>query len=757
MHKKLLLCLTALMLIIQPMLFAAAETNNDAQMQTQKYTSNKYTQVDGKDEPITSANSSLAGFEQAAESEKLVLFVNPKSLAIKVQNKATGYIWSSTIDSMDNFKLNQSWKDFVESAITIEYLNRQGKLAKESITTNDSTVKIERKDNGFTASISFMQAKIKMKLSVELTDNDVVISLPEESIEESTNTKLVSVQTYPFFGATAQDTVPGYMFIPDGAGALIRYDHDVAMASPYIATVYGNDAGIAAPTYSVNLNAEYTASMPIYGVVHGIEQNAFLGVIEAGDLYSQIMAYKAGLSTEFNWITTKFIYRYAYKQPTSKSDKSGTAIETYQSEANKFDIQLRLKVLDNEAADYVGLAQSYQQYLIDQGILKENEGEGDNPILRLEFLGAEMKKGLLWNTVVPMTPFDSLPGLVEQLNEEGVEDLFLVYKGWYKNGLNGSLLNKFPFEKKLGKKSEIKDTIKELEEQQVPVYFHTDYLKALKGSTGFFSSVEYSKQINSKTILDMTGDLNYYYVTPTDALELAKEHMKEYEDYGMNRLAADSISSNVFSVFNKDTKASREQNRALSLETMDVLGDGNADRLALYEPNAYAWGKTDKYLDTPLSSSGYLYVSDTVPFLQIVLKGYVDMYSPYMNFSSNIEDELLKLIDYGTYPSFYLTEKSSFLLSKTASRNVYTSEFSSWKDEIVHQYGVIQDTLAQVKDATIIDREVLSPGVVAITYSNQTTFIVNYTDHSFAREDVTVEAKDFAVLKGDKYRDPGNN
>lgn len=754
MHKKLFLCLTALLLFVHPVFFAAAGTTSSIPKQTKQYTSNKYTQVDKKDQPIESQNASLANYEQMAENENLLLYVHPESLAIKVKSKATGYIWSSTIDDMGKYKLNQSWKDFIDSAVTIEYLNRQGKLMKESLTANDSEVKIKQQKNGFTADIQFTQAKIKLQLAVELTDNDVIISIPQENIKESKHTELVSVQIYPFLGATRSDTVPGYMFIPDGSGALIRYDHNVAMESPYTAAVYGNDIGFVTPMNQGDINPEFTASMPVYGVVHGVQQNALLAMIESGDLYSQIIAYKAGLATEFNWITTKFIYRYKYKQPTNKSDMSGTAIETYQAEANPIDIKLRFTVLNHEAADYVGLARAYQAHLENQGMLTKNQS--DHPLLRLEFLGAEMKEGLLWNSVVSMTPIHSLPGFVHQLNQQGVENFFIVYKGWYRKGLNGSLVNKFPFEKKIGSKSEIRDTIKELKERQVPVYFHTDYMRALKGSTGLFSSVEYSKQINSKLIRDMQNELQYYYVTPEDSLELAKDHVKKYREYGMEQLAVDSMSSNVFSVFNKGMNGSREQNRSLNLETIDALGEGNTNRIALYQPNAYAWGKTDKYLDIPVSSSGYLYVSDTVPFLQIVLKGYMDLYSPFMNFSSNQDDELLKLIDYGTYPSFYLTEESSYLLAKTPSRNIYTSEFSTWKEEIVQQYQVIQDSLAQVKDATIVQREVLSPGVVATTYSNDTTFIVNYTDHSFAAENVTVQAKDFAVLKGDKYRDPVN-
>ncbi|PGL70098.1 DUF5696 domain-containing protein [Bacillus sp. AFS055030] len=750
MYKKIILSSSLLLLSIQPNVYA--EKNNDlitsVNKNTQKYASNQFTQMEVHKNKIKSQNSSLAGFEKIAENKKLELYVNSESLAIKVKNKSNGYIWSSTVDHMEKYKLNSTWEQFVESAITIEYLNIQGKLRKESITTHSAKINLKKKANGFDANITFGQAKIKMKLSVELAKDEVIVSIPEASIIEMGKVKLVSANVYPFFGASKENEIPGYLFIPDGSGALIRYEKNgVKMESPYSATVYGEDKGISFATQSEDTNESYRASIPVFGVVHGEHQNALLGIIEDGDNYARIDAYKAGLSTEFNWVTSNFTYRYAYKQPTSKNQKSGKALDLFQKKRNNFDIKLHYRILENDHANYVGMAKSYQSYLVNNGVLKKKTN--DSPMLRLEFLGGEKKEGLFWDSVVSMTPISNLPKYANELVRNGVDDFFIVYKGWNKNGLTGTFPKKFPFERKLGSKGEVNETVKELKKKDVPLYFYTDYVKAYEGSSSLFGGGNIAKQVNTKAILDEENGYNYYYLHPEKAISYAKKDKKEYKKYSMENLAVDSNGSELYSAFNDRHTASREESKQSHNKVLSILNSGDVDKTALYQPNVYAWGMTDKYLDIPMGSSNYLYVSDTVPFLQIVLKGYVDYYAPFSNFWSNQKEELLRLIDYGAYPSFYLTGNNSYLLSETPSRDLYTSEYKAWKSEIVNQYGVIQKSLKLVKNESIMSREVLSEGVVKVTYSNNSSFIINYTNMPFKSGSLTVAAKDFAVMKGE--------
>ena len=53
-------------------------------------------------------------------------------------------------------------------------------------------------------------------------------------------------------------------------------------------------------------------------------------------------------------------------------------------------------------------------------------------------------------------------------------------------------------------------------------------------------------------------------------------------------------------------------------------------------------------------SSQYLQFTDTVPFLAIALRGELDLFGANANFYAYARDELLRLIDYGIYPSLLL-------------------------------------------------------------------------------------------------------
>ena len=60
---------------------------------------------------------------------------------------------------------------------------------------------------------------------------------------------------------------------------------------------------------------------------------------------------------------------------------------------------------------------------------------------------------------------------------------------------------------------------------------------------------------------------------------------------------------------------------------------------------------------SPLSSSGYAFIDQEIPFLSMVLKGKMDLYGPYQNFQSDQKVYYLKLIETGVRPSFLLTQE----------------------------------------------------------------------------------------------------
>jgi hypothetical protein len=206
-------------------------------------------------------------------------------------------------------------------------------------------------------------------------------------------------------------------------------------------------------------------------------------------------------------------------------------------------------------------------------------------------------------------------------------------------------------------------------------------------------------------------------------------------------LALDGIGSMLYS----DFKAGNFLNREDAITRYQALMEANPGRKAFYLPNSYMFAYMDAYYDMPLSNNGYIYMTDSVPFLQIVLSGYVPYYGPAMNFSSDPQTDLLRHVEYGVYPSFYLTEEPTGKIISTPSFWLYTSSFKQWGSDIDRTYAGLNERVGPVKGQSIVARDMLTNGIVAVTYENGKQMIVNYTDQPFNAGGTIVNAKDAVI------------
>ncbi|MCA1319669.1 DUF5696 domain-containing protein [Bacillus tianshenii] len=750
MYKKIILFLLIAMLPVHVIAdslkdkdeLEEIEVESELGEETLRFDSNQFTQTEKENKPLP--EGSLEGFEKVTENEELALYVNRASLAIKIQNKSTGYIWNSGLDQPENYRLNNTWTEMVQSAITIDYLDRKGNVKTESILTSESESEITMEENGFKADIEFKNSSIDVQLKVSLEEDDVVIHVPDAGIKDGKYNKIVSMKVYPFLGAANEDDISGYLFIPDGSGALMRFEKSPFRSdTPFVGNIYGTDEGF---TRNIASQDDYTyptqeISVPVYGAVHGVKQNGFITAIEEGQSYGSILAYPSGASTDFFWVTSQYQYRFSYYQPTSKSMGG---FNVYQEEKNSFDIKQRVMILEDEEADYVGMAKRYQERLVETESLEKEEDAVD---VRLEFLGGETKKGLLWDTVLPMTKVNEIPGYVEELQKNEVDNMHVVYRGYTKGGLTGTLPEKFPLEGKLGSDADYEETMKKLKDKDIPFYFYTDFTKAYEGASGFSGSKDVAKKKNAQPMTQREYGKMSYYLSPEKTLEIAKKDQKDFKEHGVTNLAVDTTGYTLFSDFNKGMKSTRSEMIQTYQETFGLYQE-QMGGLSFYKPNDYAWGYMDKYLDMPMYSSSYMFVTDTVPFLQIVLKGYKPYYASFSNFSHNPTEEVLRMIEFGAYPSFYLTTESSQELLKTPSRGLYTSEFDVWKEQVIDQYKAVKESLGEVENMTITDRIVHKKGVVEVVYENGVSIIINYTEAPFSVQGVEVEATSFEVVEG---------
>ena len=83
------------------------------------------------------------------------------------------------------------------------------------------------------------------------------------------------------------------------------------------------------------------------------------------------------------------------------------------------------------------------------------------------------------------------------------------------------------------------------------------------------------------------------------------------------------------------------------------------------------------------------------------------MYSDYVNFEANKNEFFLQMVESGVYPSFYITYENSSALIYTNSCDLYSTEYSTYKDTIVEYDAQLREVAAAVENAFIVEHEKL--------------------------------------------------
>lgn len=678
------------------------------------------------------------GFEQAAENQTFVLYANPETLAFKVLDKRNGYLWHSNLDApQPGDRLNRTWAAFAASGVSIEYLDARAVNRRISLSSANVEKTYSATADGFAAELRFSDFGIALQLRVALAEDGVTVEVPFDSIRQDDPAyRLGLLYLYPFMGATRADEIKGYTLIPDGSGALIPFGATTRAKSMFYGRYYGPDLGMLERLpFDPNINRPHRLSVPVLGMAHEHDQggNAYLLVIEEGAAYAELHAHPAGIITNFNFAYTPFIYNQSYFQTTNRA---GAGVTTIQRFTNSFNVRLRYRFLAGADSDYVGMARSYQRYLLERGQLKSTPVNGQQAIgIRLEFLGGDKEPVLLWHRMVAMTTVRQMQAILRELNLPRAQ---VVYYGWQPFGASSMPGSQLAIDRQLGSLADLKTLSAEVQSNGGRLYLYLDPQAALHNEGGYSLRQDLAMAI---TGLYMSGHnrnkANYYF-----NVEAVQKRLPQLAEQVAKQLSAglaiDQLGNTLYGDFRSQPPLNREQ----ALQHYSRMLADLALPMAFYNPNAHAFHAMDAYFDMPLSDSGYLFVSQGVPFLPIVLAGYVPYYGPALNFSPDLNTDRLRHADYGAYPSFFLSGEETAKMLNTPSNWIFSSTYAQWRDEVERVYRWLNALLAPAAGQSIVQHQALADGVFATTYDNGYTVVTNYSSRPFTWRGRTTPAED---------------
>jgi hypothetical protein len=696
---------------------------------------------------VTAAES-IGNHSYVAESTRYRLYMNEEDLSLIVEDKETGaYMESYT--SYDDGKNNDSWLGAMKSAVVITMINGNDDTQQADLLNDAVNKDITYSDKGFEAKLYWTKYKFGMTLQVEITDEGVTANIPDESIREDGNNYFIgTVSIYPYMGNSYLDQKEGYIFVPDGNGALIYLnDKEGRFKSGFSGMIYGSDVGFDELDVTTLLKDRYNTisdaekvMAPVFGIAHTDDEIAYLAVVEEGEARANIECIPNGVSVDYNRAFAKFTLRKTYTQPTSNNSTAGS-LHIFESERSHSDLKVRYIFLSGEMANYSGMANAYREYLVTNGLLN---GSDTSYKTRIDFLGTERESWVLGTTPVVMTTVDDIKEIYSDLEEENVTDILTVYKGWQSGGLYSLPISSYSVASQVGGKGKLTNLLKESEEKGIDIYLYDNALLInpdVKNAT--FNVV---KKINKRKF-ELTTYKDVYerflYLIPSRSDLLLSRLVKSMGQKDTDRLALAGITNTLFSYNYNGNNYTRFDTQSSYKNTMESVKEKTD--LVMEQPFAYLWADTDAFLDMPLYTSSYIFEDESIPFMSMVLKGSIPVYAEYVNFEANKQEFFLKMIESGSYPSFYITKESSAELIYTNSSDIYSSEYSSYKSTICEYDMELKEFNEKVSGAYIEAHEILENGVVKVTYSNGVEVIVNYTSNDVTIGDKAVGAMSYRV------------
>lgn len=687
--------------------------------------------------------------KKIAQTDKFNLYLCEDDLSLVVEDKATGHYMESSPSYNDGAN-NATWEAYLSSAIVITYIQGNTDTKQADLVKDKVNKKITYTDNGFEAELYWTKFKFGVTLKVELTDAGLVATVPDDSIKEDSDVYIGTLAIYPCMGVSYLDEKEGYMFIPDGNGALIYLeDNEKRFNAGYSSMIYGDDIGFTESSVAnllwgkyKMLNKQNLTLAPVYGIAHTDDNLAYLAIVEDGAERATIEAQPNGVNVQYNRAYAKFLLRKRYTQPTSNNSTSGS-FHLVEEDRSHSDLTMRFLFLTGEDANYCGMANAYREYLMDRGDLAVQE---DNSYrTRIDFLGTEREDFLIGTTTVTMTTVEDIYTIYEDLAGVGVTDLFSLYKGWQKGGLYDLPITSYKADKNIGGTKALTQLIKDAAAKDISFYLYNEALRINPDEQNATFNVV--KKVNKKVYEESTyKDVyeTFRFLTPTRSNVLLNKFAKSYTKQGVENIALAGITNNLFTYTYSNVAYSRMQTADTYKKAVEEL-DASTN-LVMEEPFVYLWKNAKAFLDMPVYMSNYLYEDESVPFLSIVLKGVMPVYADYVNFEANKEEFFLKLIETGSYPSFYITKESAADLINTNSSDIYSSQYDVYKDEIVQYTTELKAVNEAVAGAVITGHELLANNVRIVTYSNGVKIYLNYGNAAQTVDGVSIDTMSYKVV-----------
>jgi hypothetical protein len=362
-------------------------------------------ETDGTDVQIAEP---LEDYMQISESENLILYVNVSNANIAVVDKRSNKVWTA-------YKEGLSSMDSRTSMLNVTYSGANNILIQVGTHDASTGFDIMKIDGGIKEIFYFETDAVTFEIPFKLVlkEDFVEITLLYKEVKEKGKGKVSDIELLPNWGEGSADQ-DGYIFIPDGSGAIIEYKDIISRIDTYSGRVYGKD-----PSQDLvypEISDSQMVRLPLFGIRQ--DSSAILSVITAGDALATV---NAVANNNNAIVSASFIYRESDLTGIQENGGATRTMTILQSKPVSVQPVIRQYYLNGDDATYSGMANTYRSYLESKGILK-NKTNKQTSAVSFEVFGAVSQQksfmGIPYNHILAVTSFKDLEKLSEKLKKD---------------------------------------------------------------------------------------------------------------------------------------------------------------------------------------------------------------------------------------------------------------------------------------------------------------------------------------------------
>lgn len=594
-------------------------------------------------------------------------------------------------------------------------------------------------------------------LQIELYEHGIRTSIIKDSIVEPEDVKIANISLYPHFGTAVSlvdgEPTEGYMVLPDGSGAVIEFNNGKFYQNPYRKRFYGQD--LALLPYKMQ-EQQQKNSIPLYGMVK--ETAGFAAIITQGDAMAALNADVSGRIDSYNQIYPTFFLRES-ESVVLGSGFNAYGFDLWTKDIVDTDFTVEYHFLNGSDNNYVGIAKTYQNYLMEKhGLVKIDQTQ--RTVLTAELLGAYDRKefffGIPYYTTESLTTFKQAQTIIDELRNRGIEDMNVLYTGAINGGLSSSIQDRIQIERVLGGARGYRDLNQYLSDLDIPLYTQVNISTASKYHRAFDQFTYSSNRLNGQ----LSRDFSYHYPSRLPYSETPFDYRSD--DYVISPSYYDAIHQRLTRSFDYDhlsytylgSRLAGNYDRQQVMYRQDALRYQESllkdieQTMMLSNPLAFAMPHANYIINLPVETTLFSIVDYQIPLVHLILSGIVDYSSESININNtrSTEYNFLKVLETGSNLKYTLTYDDSKELIDTEYNYYMATHYVNWLDIIENQVKEINQL--GIHEGYLIDHVRVQNNVYRVTYSHGLSLMINYNLNPVTINGHHIAARDYMIWEG---------